>query len=310
MSSSAGAAGAITAPGERGSRRGAGAAIPWAPPRGVRLPRYGERVSESAGSRQHPKLPDTPPEGPGGEPGEHTVDGAEPSLLRQALTPPNLLSLVRLAGVPVFLWLLLGPQEDGWALAVLVFSAVTDWLDGKLARWLNQTSRLGRLLDPAADRLYIVATLVAFLLRDIVPWWAVAALLLREAAAGVCLLVLRRYRFATPEVTYAGKGATFVLMYAFPLLLLMQGDSTAAEIARPIGYAFAIWGGALYLWSGALYAVQTVLAVTRARRGTLAADTDDEHGTDDEHRGGVDGTHDEAGGDRPGSEPANGAQSG
>ncbi|GAA1193722.1 CDP-diacylglycerol--glycerol-3-phosphate 3-phosphatidyltransferase [Prauserella alba] len=211
-------------------------------------------------------------EGPGDEdPGDSAVRAGSaaadaPSLLRQAVMPPNLLSILRLAGVPVFLWLLLGPHADGWALAILVFSGLTDWLDGKLARWLNQMSRLGQLLDPAADRLYIVATLVAFLLRDIVPWWAVGVLLLREGVAGICVLVLRYNRFAPPEVTYVGKGATFVLMYAFPLLLLVQGDSTAATIAAPLAYAFTIWGGVLYVWSGVLYAAQTLLAVTRDRR--------------------------------------------
>jgi cardiolipin synthase len=188
----------------------------------------------------------------------------EPSLLRQAFNVPNMLSLLRLAGVPVFLWLLLGPKEDGWALAVLVFSALTDWLDGKLARWLDQMSRLGQLLDPAADRLYILATLVAFLLRGIIPWWAVVPLVLRELVLAVCVLVLRRRGFAPPEVTYIGKGATFVLMYAFPFLLLTQGGSDLAAVARPIAYAFTIWGGVLYLWSGVLYVVQVVRAL-RAR---------------------------------------------
>ena len=170
-------------------------------------------------------------------------------------------SLLRLAGVPVFLWLLLGPKEDGWALAVLVFSALTDWLDGKLARWLDQMSRLGQLLDPAADRLYILATLVAFLLRGIIPWWVVVPRGLRELVLAGCGLVLRRRGFAPPEVTYIGKGATFVLMYAFPFLLLTQGGSDLAAVARPIAYAFTIWGGVLYLWSGVLYVVQVVRAL-------------------------------------------------
>jgi cardiolipin synthase len=191
---------------------------------------------------------------------------ARPSLLRQALNVPNILSLLRLAGVPVFLWLLLGPEEDGWALALLVFSALTDWLDGKLARWLNQMSQLGQLLDPAADRLYIVATLAAFLVRGIVPWWVVAPLVLRELIVGICILVLRRDGFAPPEVTYIGKGATFVLMYAFPFLLLTQGGSTVAAVARPIAYAFMIWGCVLYLWSGALYVLQTIWAIRGAAR--------------------------------------------
>ncbi len=190
------------------------------------------------------------------EPAAQTGPAAEPSLLRQALNVPNILSLLRLAGVPVFLWLLLGPEEDGWALALLVFSALTDWLDGKLARWLNQMSRLGQLLDPAADRLYILATLVAFLVRGIIPWWVVVPLVLREAVLGVCVVTLRRRGFAPPEVTYIGKGATFVLMYAFPFLLLAQGGSDVAAIARPIGYAFTIWGAVLYVWSGVLYVVQ------------------------------------------------------
>lgn len=192
---------------------------------------------------------------------------AEPSLLRQALTAPNLLSILRLAGVPVFLWLLLGPHEDGWAFGLLVFSALTDWLDGKLARWLDQMSRLGQLLDPAADRLYIFATLLAFVLRDIIPWWVAAALVARELVVGVCLVALRRYQFTALDVTYIGKAATFVLMYAFPCLLLMQGSSEFAHVARPVAYAFTVWGCALYLWSGVLYVIQTTRAIARQSRG-------------------------------------------
>lgn len=186
----------------------------------------------------------------------------QPSLARQAFNVPNSLSILRLAGVPVFLWLLLGPEADGWAIVVLVFSAVTDWLDGKLARWLNQLSRLGQLLDPAADRLYVVSTLVAFLLRDIVPWWAVVALIGREAVVAVCLLLLRGHGYALPDVSYVGKAATFNLMYAFPLLLLTNGDWTGVEVLRPVAYAFTIWGGALYLYSGMLYVLQTKRAVS------------------------------------------------
>ncbi|MFI7118922.1 CDP-alcohol phosphatidyltransferase family protein [Amycolatopsis sp. NPDC049868] len=202
-------------------------------------------------------------------PPEPSVTSEEPSLLRQALNVPNMLSILRLAGVPVFLWLLLGPKEDGWALALLVFSALTDWLDGKLARWLNQMSRLGQLLDPAADRLYILATLIAFLIRDIIPWWLVVPLVVREAVLGVCVLLLRRRGFAPPEVTYIGKGATFVLMYAFPFLLLTQGGSDIAAIARPIGYAFTAWGAVLYVYSGVLYVVQTLRALRSAVPGEL-----------------------------------------
>ena len=182
----------------------------------------------------------------------------------RVLTVPNLLSIIRLAGVPLFLWLLLGPKADTWALAVLVASGITDWLDGKLARWLGQTSRLGAMLDPAADRLYTLATLIAFVIRDIVPLWVAIALVGRDVVVGLCLALLRRAGYRPPRVTYIGKAATFALMYGFPLLLLAQGGSTAAEVARPIAYAFTIWGSVLYLWSGAVYVVQAVTALRRA----------------------------------------------
>jgi cardiolipin synthase len=180
-------------------------------------------------------------------------------------TLPNLLSVIRLAGVPVFLWLLLGPKADLLALLVLVISGITDWLDGKLARWLNQYSRIGELLDPAADRLYIVATLVAFVLRDVVPWWVAAALVIRDVVLTLCLPVLRWHGYEPPDVHYLGKAATFCLMYAFPLLLLVQEDFPFSDVARPLAYAFTFWGGALYLWAGILYLGQVVAAVRQAR---------------------------------------------
>lgn len=180
-------------------------------------------------------------------------------------TLPNLLSLIRLAGVPLFLWLLLGPRSDLLALLVLVVSGATDWLDGKLARWLNQYSRVGELLDPAADRLYIVATLVAFVLRQLVPWWIAAALIGRDVVLTLCLPVLRYHGYEPPKVHYLGKAATFSLMYAFPLLLLVQADSAFAEVGRPVAYAFTCWGAVLYLWAGVLYLSQVVIAVRRAR---------------------------------------------
>jgi cardiolipin synthase (CMP-forming) len=185
----------------------------------------------------------------------------------RVVTVPNVLSVVRLLGVPLFLWLLLGPHADLLALVVLAASGVTDWLDGKLARWLDQTSRLGALLDPAADRLYIVATLVAFVLRQIVPWWLAVLLIGKDVVVGLCLPILRAAGYTPPEVHYVGKAATFALLYAFPLLLLAQGGSTVAGIARPIGYAFTAWGTALYVWTGALYVAQVVITVRRPRSG-------------------------------------------
>ena len=180
-------------------------------------------------------------------------------------TWPNALSLLRLLGVPLFLWLLLGPHADGAALVVLVISGLTDWLDGKLARWLDQGSRLGALLDPAADRLYIVSALVALALRHVVPVWVVALLLGRELVLGLLLLVLRHYGYPPLQVHYLGKAATLLLLYAFPVLLLAQGHGTIAAAAEPFAWALTIWGTALYLLAGLFYAIQ-VVGIVRSER--------------------------------------------
>jgi cardiolipin synthase len=172
------------------------------------------------------------------------------------LTIPNALSLLRLAGVPVFLWLLLGPHADGLALVILMLSGFTDWLDGVLARRLHQYSRLGALLDPAADRLYILATLIGLLLRGVIPLWLVILIVGRDLAITVAVAMLRPLGWGPPEVNYLGKAATFCLLYAFPLLLLGASNGTPSQIAKPIAWAFTIWGTALYLWAGVLYVNQ------------------------------------------------------
>jgi cardiolipin synthase (CMP-forming) len=176
------------------------------------------------------------------------------------VTWPNALSVARLAGVPVFLWLVIVPQTattDLIAAGILGLAGLTDWLDGKLARMLHQESRLGQLLDPAADRLYIAAMIIALAVRGIIPWWLVAALAGRELCVGVALLVLqRRTLYSSLQVSFVGKAATLCLMYAFPLVLLGAHGGTAAEIVRVIGWAFAIWGTALYWWAAMLYFTQ------------------------------------------------------
>jgi CDP-diacylglycerol--glycerol-3-phosphate 3-phosphatidyltransferase len=207
-----------------------------------------------------------PPGRPNGAPA--VMDRAD--LPDRVWTLPNALSVLRLLGVPVFLWLLLGPEEDGWALVILMVSGFTDWLDGKLARWLNQGSRLGALLDPAADRLYIVATLVALALRDVVPVWLVALLLGRELVLGVMLLVLRHYGYPPLQVHYLGKAATLLLLYAFPVLLIADGQGWLAELAEPFAWALTIWGTALYLLAGLFYVIQ-VVGIVRAERTATAS---------------------------------------
>ena len=191
---------------------------------------------------------------------------ARPGTGDRVLTVPNAISVARLAGVPVFLWLVLGPQADWWAVGLLIAAGVSDWLDGKLARAWNQQSRLGQVLDPAADRLYIAATLAGLAIRGIIPWWLVAVLVSRELVLGVALLALRRHSFGPLQVSFLGKAATLCLLYAFPLLFIGSHAGPAALATRVTGWAFAIWGTALYWWAAGLYLVQARQVIAAAGR--------------------------------------------
>jgi cardiolipin synthase (CMP-forming) len=182
----------------------------------------------------------------------------------RVITVPNALSVLRLAGVPLFLWLLLAGDhrgDDVWAIVVLALGGISDWADGKLARLLNQYSRLGELLDPAADRLYILAALVGLGVRGVVPWWGVGLLVLRDLVLAAGLPLLRRRGYGPPPVVYLGKAATFLLLWAFPLLLAGLQSGWFADLCRPTGWAFAVWGTALYLYTGLLYLFQMISAL-------------------------------------------------
>jgi cardiolipin synthase len=118
---------------------------------------------------------------------------------------------------------------------------------------------VGQLLDPVADRLYIAATIIAFAIRGIIPWWLVAVLVGRDLIMGVLIGLLRRKGYGPPEVHFLGKVATFDLLYAFPLLLIGEAfDGWVGTLGLMTGWAFAIWGTGLYVWSGLLYAAQIV----------------------------------------------------
>ncbi|MGN9811753.1 CDP-alcohol phosphatidyltransferase family protein [Micromonospora sp. BQ11] len=187
----------------------------------------------------------------------------------RVLTLPNLISFVRLLGVPIFLYLLLVARADVAAIVVLAVGGTTDWVDGWIARRLRQVSRLGELLDPLADRLYILATLLAFTAREVVPWQFTVALLARELLLLGSLAVLRRYGYGPPPVHYVGKTATFLLLAAFPILLLATAVPAAATAAGAIGWGLAWWGLVLYWVAGALYVVQAARLV-RGVRGAEA----------------------------------------
>jgi cardiolipin synthase (CMP-forming) len=203
----------------------------------------------------------------------HDPDHVEGEVQRasdRVLTIPNALSAARLVGVPVFLWLVLN-DYDAAAVIVLMVSGFTDWLDGKIARRWNQMSRLGQLLDPAADRLYILATLIGLTVRGVVPLWLTIALVGRDVLLSFTLPVLRRHGYGPLPVHFLGKAATFNLLAGFPLLLLGEGDSLVSQVAHAFGWAFAIWGTALYWWAGVLYVVQVSQVVGADRQGRVPA---------------------------------------
>jgi CDP-diacylglycerol--glycerol-3-phosphate 3-phosphatidyltransferase len=183
-------------------------------------------------------------------------------------TVPNALSALRLAGVPLFLYLVLVAERDGLAILVLMASGATDYLDGYIARRFSSFTRVGQLLDPLADRLYILATLLALVLRDGIPLWWAAAIIGRDALLGVTTLpYLRKHGFGPLPVHFLGKAATFNLLFAFPMLLaaLPGNEGLLADVFRPLGWAFATWGSVLYLWAGVLYVVQVRRVVREAR---------------------------------------------
>lgn len=185
----------------------------------------------------------------------------------EVLNIPNVLSLLRIALVPVFLWFLLQEMFVS-AITVLAIAGLTDFLDGFLARKLNQTTKLGKMLDPVADRLYIFATLLALSVTGYVPWWLAGLVILRDLLMLVSLPVLASLGYRSLPVHYLGKASTFALLYSFPLLLMGKIFTEAAMIITPLAWAFALWGVALYWWSGFVYLWQLILLIRSDRQNS------------------------------------------
>jgi len=178
----------------------------------------------------------------------------------RVLTIPNILSFLRLLMVPVFLAVIIGGQ-DGYALLVLVISSVTDFLDGQIARRFHQVSRLGQLLDPAADRLFIFAALIGLALRGVIPWWLFAAIVARDVLLLVLGIVSANFGYGPLPVHHLGKLATLCLFYALPILMIGQAFPDAAPVTNPLGWAFALWGVFLYWCAGIIYLSETLRVI-------------------------------------------------
>ena len=169
------------------------------------------------------------------------------------VTWPNGLTALRALGIPLFIYLALVPESDVWAIIVLAIGGATDYFDGKLARALGQESKLGEIMDPMIDRLYIVSTLIVLVMREAVPLWLVIVLVARDALLAIVAALLAIKKKPPLTVTFLGKAATFNLLYAFPFLLLALNTSWIGTAAFIFGWAFALWGVALYLATGVSY---------------------------------------------------------
>lgn len=205
--------------------------------------------------------------------GKKEQNGAGPVVSDRIATVPNALSAVRLLLVPVFLVLVLTGQDLA-ALIIIVISSATDYLDGIIARNFGQITKLGQLLDPAADRLFIFAAVIALAVREVVPWWVVIVIVGRDVLLAALGLVLAQHDYGPLPVHHLGKIATFALFYALPILVLGQAFPEIAQFSDPVGWAFILWGGFLYWWAGALYLRQTLELLSQSTQpGPGASDT-------------------------------------
>lgn len=180
------------------------------------------------------------------------------------VTIPNVLTLLRLLLIPAFL-VLVAVGEYGWALLTVVVSSLTDFLDGFVARRFGQVSRVGQLLDPAADRLFILSTLVGIAVAGIVPWWFVAIVVLRDVLLLALGIVLANLGHGPLPVHHLGKMGTFCLLFGFPVLLLGAAFPVLSPVSAPIGWGVAIWGAFLYWWAGWVYLRETLRLVPGSR---------------------------------------------
>jgi cardiolipin synthase len=192
------------------------------------------------------------------------------------VTVPNILSLFRLLLIPVFLGLLI-LGHYGWALLLMAISSLTDFVDGYVARHFNQVTRLGQLLDPAADRLFILSTLLGLGWVGILPWWLVAVIVARDVLLLLLGIVLANHRYGPLPVHHLGKMGTFALLFAMPVLLLAAAFPTIAWAAVPLGWAAALWGTFLYWWAGVAYALQAARMIRDTRGDTVNTSGTVEH---------------------------------
>jgi len=191
--------------------------------------------------------PVEPRRGPVGE------TGSEGEGLDRVLTIPNLVTVIRLALLPVFVWLLVGRDQPLAAGLLLALIGATDWVDGWIARRWNQISTVGKVLDPVADRLLFFVSITAIIVAGSAPLWFCIAVLVREIVIAIATLALAALGARRIDVTWFGKAGTFFLMFAFPLFVIGSADWWGATASVVAAWICAIPGLALSYYAAALY---------------------------------------------------------
>jgi cardiolipin synthase (CMP-forming) len=181
------------------------------------------------------------------------------------LTVPNVITVVRLAMLPVFLWLLFAQEDRAKAAALLAFLGITDFLDGYIARHFDQVSDIGKVLDPVADRLLFFVGVGGILVDGSVPTWFAIAVLVREALVAGATLALAALGARRIEVTWFGKAGAFFLMIAFPLFLASESTVGWADLAETLAWIAGIPGLVLSWYSAALYVPMARQALDEGR---------------------------------------------
>lgn len=189
----------------------------------------------------------------------------------RVLTLPNVITLIRLACLPVFLWLLFGQEDRVWAASVLGALGATDWVDGFIARRWDQVSTLGKILDPVADRLLFFVGGAAIIIDGSIPLWVAVLVLVRELAVSAATVGLALAGATRIDVTWAGKAGTFCIMFALPLFLASEGELFWRDEARVLAWVFTVPGLVLGYIALGLYVPIALRALREGRAGRTDA---------------------------------------
>ncbi len=200
------------------------------------------------------------------EGGATPADPGDPEGLDRILTVPNLVTMVRLACIPLYVWLLFGPDRQTAAAVLLALLGATDWVDGYVARRFHQVSTVGKILDPVADRVLVVTAIITIMIQGAVPVWFGAATLLREVVVSGAVLLLASLGAARIDVLWVGKAGTFALMSAYPLFLVSHGPAGWQTVVHVAAWVVGLLGLTLAWIAAASYVPVARKALADGRR--------------------------------------------